>query len=139
MAEFARGSQHPADDAMRYIGLYFLILTALSQNFTRSSRAQERPAGKVHFMGLSQSHQAQAPRADFLEAAAYYEQRYTRLAETMPAEKYAWRPPEGVRSVGEVFAHITIANYRIANALIAARTPGAASSFDNRLEGTSCH
>jgi hypothetical protein len=45
----------------------------------------------------------------------------------------------GVRSVGEVFAHITIANYRIANALIAARTPGATFSFDNHLEGTSCH
>ena len=101
MAEFARGSQHLEADARHYIGLCFLILTALSQNFTRSSRAQERPAGKVHFMGLSQSPQAQAPRADFLEAAAYYEQRYTRLAETMPAEKYAWRPPEGVRSVAK--------------------------------------
>lgn len=32
----------------------------------------------------------------------------------MPAEKYAWRPAEGVRSVGEVFTHITIANYGIA-------------------------
>ena len=61
MAEFARGSQHLEADARHYIGFCFLILTALSQNFTRSSRAQERPAGKVHFMGLSQSHQAQAP------------------------------------------------------------------------------
>lgn len=33
------------------------------------------------------------------------------LAEAMPAEKYTWRPGEGVRSVGEVFAHVSGANY----------------------------
>jgi len=56
-------------------------------------------------------------RAEFLEEIAYYEQRYTRLAQAMPAEKYSWRPAEGVRSVGEVFTHITAANYAIARAL----------------------
>src|SRR2546422_6490260 len=35
-----------------------------------------------------------------------------RSAEAMPAEKYSWRPGEGVRSVGEVYAHIVGANYR---------------------------
>ena len=29
----------------------------------------------------------------------------------MPAEKYGWRPGEGVRSVGEVFNHVSSANY----------------------------
>ena len=33
------------------------------------------------------------------------------LAEAMPAEKYTWRPGQGVRSVGEVFAHVAAANY----------------------------
>ncbi|HEY7215879.1 MAG TPA: DinB family protein [Thermoanaerobaculia bacterium] len=33
------------------------------------------------------------------------------LAEAMPAEKYGWRPGEGVRSVGEVFNHVSAANY----------------------------
>jgi uncharacterized damage-inducible protein DinB len=33
------------------------------------------------------------------------------LANAMPAEKYAWRPGEGVRSVGEVFNHVASANY----------------------------
>ena len=56
-------------------------------------------------------------RAEFLEEVAYYEQRYTRLAEAMPAEKYAWRPAGGVRSVGEVFTHIAAANYGVARAL----------------------
>jgi uncharacterized damage-inducible protein DinB len=35
----------------------------------------------------------------------------------MPAEKYSWRPAEGVRSVGEVYTHIVAANYGIARAL----------------------
>jgi uncharacterized damage-inducible protein DinB len=56
-------------------------------------------------------------RAEFLDEVAYYEQRYTKLAEAMPAEKYSWRPGEGVRSVGEVFIHITQANYGVAKAL----------------------
>jgi hypothetical protein len=43
--------------------------------------------------------------AEFLEEIAFYEQRYMRLAEAMPAEKYTWRPFEGVRSVSEVFTH----------------------------------
>jgi len=33
------------------------------------------------------------------------------LAEAIPAEKYAWRPGEGVRSAGEVFNHVSAANY----------------------------
>src|SRR5260370_22939389 len=35
----------------------------------------------------------------------------------MPADKYAWRPGEGVRSIGEVYAHISAANYGVARAL----------------------
>jgi len=33
------------------------------------------------------------------------------LAEATPAEKYGWRPGEGVRSTGEVFMHVASANY----------------------------
>jgi uncharacterized damage-inducible protein DinB len=33
------------------------------------------------------------------------------LANAMPAEKYGWRPGEGVRSVGEVFNHVASVNY----------------------------
>jgi uncharacterized damage-inducible protein DinB len=33
------------------------------------------------------------------------------LAEAIPAEKYGWRPGEGVRSVAEVFTHIAGSNY----------------------------
>ena len=33
------------------------------------------------------------------------------LAEAAPAEKFAWRPAAGVRSVSEVYMHIALANY----------------------------
>jgi uncharacterized damage-inducible protein DinB len=33
------------------------------------------------------------------------------LAEATPAEKFAWRPAQGVRSVSEVYMHIAIANF----------------------------
>jgi uncharacterized damage-inducible protein DinB len=56
-------------------------------------------------------------RGEFLAEVAYYEQRYTRLAEAVPAEKYSWRPAEGVRSIGEVYAHIAAANYGLARTL----------------------
>ena len=33
------------------------------------------------------------------------------LAEAIPADKYAWRPAPGVRSVSEVYMHIALANF----------------------------
>jgi len=100
---------------MRRVGLYFLILTALSLNLMLSSRAQDSPDHKAP--AVASAAPTSGFRAEFLDGIAYYEQRYTRLAEAMPAEKYTWRPGEGVRSVGEVFTHITAANYGVARAL----------------------
>jgi uncharacterized damage-inducible protein DinB len=98
---------------MRRNLLYYLILTAACFTVTPCVRAQEKSTEKPATAAVPTS----GPRAEFLEEIAYYEQRYTRLAEAMPAEKYGWRPGEGVRSVGEVYAHITAANYGIARAL----------------------
>jgi len=33
------------------------------------------------------------------------------LAQAMPAEKYTWRPAEGVRSVAEVYLHVAAGNF----------------------------
>ena len=42
---------------------------------------------------------------------SYTSGKVMQLAEAIPAEKYDWRPAEGVRSIGEVVAHIVSANY----------------------------
>jgi uncharacterized damage-inducible protein DinB len=93
----------------------FLMLTAIGLCWMPSNRAQESPDHKAP--ALAAAAPTSGFRAEFLEEITYYEQRYTRLAEAMPAEKYAWRPAEGVRSVGEVLTHIVTANYGVARAL----------------------
>jgi uncharacterized damage-inducible protein DinB len=100
---------------LRRIFLYFLALTVLGLSSMPYSQAQDSPDHKAQAMVSAAP--ASGFRAEFLEEITYYEQRYARLAEAMPAEKYTWRPMEGVRTVGEVFTHITVANYGIARAL----------------------
>jgi uncharacterized damage-inducible protein DinB len=39
------------------------------------------------------------------------QKKLTGLAAAIPADKFNWRPAEGVRSVGEVYLHIAQANY----------------------------
>lgn len=39
------------------------------------------------------------------------EKKLGALAEATPADKYGWRPADGVRSAGEVFMHVAAANY----------------------------
>ncbi len=48
---------------------------------------------------------------------AYASGKVMQLAESLPAEKYSWAPAEGVRSFGEVFAHLASANYFFASKL----------------------
>ncbi len=38
-------------------------------------------------------------------------QKFVSLAEAIPADKYTWRPAEGVRSVSESLMHVAGANY----------------------------
>ncbi len=48
--------------------------------------------------------------SEFLGQTHFMEGRMLQLAEAIPAEKYSWRPAEGVRSVGEVLQHVAEAN-----------------------------
>lgn len=80
--------------------------------------SQDKPAEKPSATTRSSAvAPAVGARAEFLDVIEYYEQRYARLAEAIPADKYAWRPADGVRSIGEVYAHISAANYGTARAL----------------------
>ena len=99
---------------MRRIYLYFLCLIVLTPGIVPAAHPQGKPAEKAPAPSVAPT---SGFRAEFLEGLAYYEKRYTSLAETMPAEKYTWRPGEGVRSVGEVFTHIVGANCGVARAL----------------------
>lgn len=52
------------------------------------------------------------------------ESKFVGLAKAIPADKYTWRPGEGVRSVSEVFLHIASANYGLPTMLGAAPAEG---------------
>ena len=64
---------------------------------------------------------AQAPtigyRAEFNNIMKEIEGKYTQLATATPWEKFSWRPGKGVRSVCEVFLHISGENYFLAESL----------------------
>ena len=51
--------------------------------------------------------------ADLLKNLDDTQKKIVSLAEAVPADKYTWRPAEGVRSISEVFMHIAGANYMI--------------------------
>jgi hypothetical protein len=45
-------------------------------------------------------------RIQFMKDLDTLQSKFVALAEAIPADKYAWRPAPGVRSVGEVFMHV---------------------------------
>ena len=52
-------------------------------------------------------------RSEVLAEAMIQEDKFLRLAETIPADKYTWRPAPDVRSFAEVFLHVSAANYNL--------------------------
>ncbi|MGI8842687.1 MAG: DinB family protein [Gemmatimonadaceae bacterium] len=79
----------------------------------------------------------------YLDDLSAVERKYVALAEAMPESAYAWRPAEGVRSVGEVFTHVAAANYMFGQILgtptpadVAAKYPNpqAFSAVTNKAE-----
>ena len=52
-------------------------------------------------------------RSEVLAEVMIQEDKFVRLAEAIPAEKYTWRPAPDVRSVAEVFLHVSAANFNL--------------------------
>jgi uncharacterized damage-inducible protein DinB len=52
-------------------------------------------------------------RSEVLSEVIVQEDKFTRLAEAVPADKYSWRPSPDVRSFAEVFLHVSAANYNL--------------------------
>ena len=48
---------------------------------------------------------------DILRDLGIVERKLVGLARALPADKYAWRPAPGVRSIGEVVLHVASDNY----------------------------
>ena len=87
-----------------YIRSIIVVLTLVScvGVLNAQGAASTQPAGPVPTSGF---------RAEFLQLLDEVEEKLVSLAEAVPAEKYSWRPAEGVRSISEVYMHIAGGNY----------------------------
>jgi uncharacterized damage-inducible protein DinB len=52
-------------------------------------------------------------RSEVLAEVIIQEDKFNRLAEAIPAEKFSWRPSPDVRSFAEVFLHVSTANFNL--------------------------
>jgi len=82
--------------------------------------------------------QETAPQADANDYGASFLRDFERasdkllqLADAIPAEKYNWRPAEGVRSVSEVFVHLAFANANLSRIAAGIEPP---AGFDRDAE-----
>jgi uncharacterized damage-inducible protein DinB len=51
-------------------------------------------------------------------------QKFVRLAEAIPADKFTWRPGDGVRSISEAFLHVAAMNFGMPAAIGSTPAPG---------------
>ncbi len=61
-------------------------------------------------------------RSEVTAEVMVQEDKLTRLAEAIPADKYTWRPADDTRSFAEVLLHISAANYNLYK-LVGAQPP----------------
>jgi uncharacterized damage-inducible protein DinB len=88
---------------VRTLATLLLLLPALA--FAQQTPAKAFAAPALNGKGF---------RSEFMADLDEVQDKITKLAAAVPAEKYAWRPGDGVRSVSEVYMHIAGANYFLA-------------------------
>jgi len=86
----------------RILVVCLLALTALSPTLTGQVNAYKD--GTPGVTGY---------RSEILAEVIIQEDKFTRLADALPADKYTWRPAPDVRSIAEVFLHVSAANYNL--------------------------
>src|SRR5436305_4264882 len=52
-------------------------------------------------------------RSEVMAEVMVQEDKFTRLAEAIPADKYTWKPADDTRSFAEVLLHVSTANYNL--------------------------
>ena len=84
------------------------LLTALGCALATLSLAQAPTTTSTHMPARPPVAPAPATgfRAEYMAEVDSVGKKIVELAEAIPADKYSWRPAEGVRSIGEAFMHI---------------------------------
>jgi uncharacterized damage-inducible protein DinB len=91
-----------------------LFAFALSASATRTLAAQPEDKTPPSYDMKAQS----------LQDLEDMHKKFVSLAEATPADKFTWRPGEGVRSVSEAFLHVADMNFQMPVAIGATPAPG---------------
>jgi len=87
---------------MKFVSALFMLFVAL----TIVAHAQVNPY-KDGIPGIT------GYRAEVMAEIIVQQDKFLRLADAIPADKYSWRPSADVRSFAEVFLHVSAANYNL--------------------------
>lgn len=72
-------------------------------------------------------------KKDLLQDIEDAEKKLVSLAEAVPAEKYSWRPGEGVRSISEVYMHVAGGNYLLPSFAGVTPPPGISRDMEKTI------
>lgn len=89
------------------LGCALAAITLAQVPTTTSTDMPSRPQAAPAQSGVP----AAGFRAEYFAEVDNVGKKIVELAEAIPADKYGWRPAEGVRSISEVFMHIVGGNY----------------------------
>lgn len=109
------------------VGLPLLLIAGLLSNAAGHSRTVAQTQNPASLDKTPPSYDMKAQAIVDLQGL---QKKYTELAESIPADKYTWRPEPGARSVSELFLHVASANYGIPTMMT-----GAAPAPDFQREG----
>lgn len=91
--------------------LFAAVPSALATSSSSNHAAPPTAAAKA----TDTTHPSYDMKAQALLDLDDMHKKFVDLANAIPQEKFTWRPAEGVRSIGEVFLHVSAANYLILN------------------------
>lgn len=79
--------------------------------------------GLLSVAGVRAEDPARGVKTYFLAQLNDTEKKFIDLAQAIPAEKYSWRPGEGVRSISEVLVHVSGADVMLGARFLGAKMP----------------
>jgi len=91
------------------LALAFALCASHSRALRQAPAPSQQPQTKT---GVS-ADAIPGVRGEFLNELKIQEGKFVQLAQAIPADKYTWRPAEGVRSISEVFLHVSAANFNL--------------------------
>ncbi|HTR46734.1 MAG TPA: DinB family protein [Verrucomicrobiae bacterium] len=104
---------------MKTLGLSLLAMSLLAFGTARGAAAEQAAPQSVDKTPPSYDMKAQS-----LYDLEDMQKKFVSLAQAIPADKFTWRPGEGVRSFSEAFLHVANMNFQMPAMIGATPAPG---------------